>query len=257
VIPDYQPHAASVLVNRVATLEHAYAAELPAIKALTQLDLHPHVTFFIGENGSGKSTLLEAIAVADGFNAEGGTRNFDFASRATHSDLYKWIKLGRSVRGKRRNDGFFLRAESFYNVATEIENLGLVSEKSPYGTLSYHAQSHGESFIDLMTNRLRGDGLYLMDEPEAALSPQRQLAFLGAMHELVLREAQFIIATHSPIIMAYRNALIYEFSASGIRPIAYRDTEHYRVTHAFLSRPEQTMRLLFKEDDASESGGPA
>jgi predicted ATPase len=159
--------------------------------------------------------------------------------------------LRRSARGTRRSDGFFLRAESFYNVASVIENLGL---QGLYGTggVSYHAQSHGESFIDLMTNRLRGDGLYLMDEPEAALSPQRQLAFLGAMHELVQREAQFIIATHSPIIMAYPNALIYEFSSSGVRPVAYRDTEHYRVTHAFLNRPEQTMRLLLADDDGEE-----
>ncbi len=250
----YQPHAVYVSLDRTrAALQSTYAAELPAIRSLTTLDLHPHVTFFIGENGSGKSTLLEAIAVADGFNAEGGTRNFDFTSRASHSDLYKWVRLGRSPRGKRRSDGFFLRAESFYNVATEIERLGLVSSASPYGATSYHAQSHGESFIDLMTNRLRGDGLYLFDEPEAALSPQRQLAFLGAMHELVQREAQFIIATHSPIIMAYPEATIYEFSPAGIRQVAYRDTEHYRVTHAFLSRPEQTLRLLFEEDEDSHS----
>jgi predicted ATPase len=244
----YQPHATCVTLHRIAELESTYAAELPAIKSLTKLDLHPHVTFFIGENGSGKSTLLEAIAVADGFNAEGGTRNFNFATRSSHSDLSKWVRLGRSPRGKRRSDGFFLRAESFYNVATEIENLDLTGL---YGTggVSYHAQSHGESFIDLMTNRLRGDGLYLFDEPEAALSPQRQLAFLGAMHELVQREAQFIIATHSPIIMAYPNAVIYEFSAGGIRQVDYRDTEHYRVTHAFLSRPEQTMKLLFDDEN--------
>jgi predicted ATPase len=159
--------------------------------------------------------------------------------------------LGRSIRGRRRSDGFFLRAESFYNVATEIEKLGLVSERSPYGATSYHSQSHGESFIDLMTNRLRGDGLYLFDEPEAALSPQRQLAFLVAMHELVEREAQFIIATHSPIIMAYPNAAIYEFSAAGVRQVEYRDTEHYRVMHAFLSQPERTLRLLL--DDPGEA----
>jgi predicted ATPase len=146
----------------------------------------------------------------------------------------------------------FLRAESFYNVATEIEKLGLVNERSPYGATSYRAQSHGESFIDLMTNRLRGDGLYLFDEPEAALSPQRQLAFLMAMHELVEREAQFIIATHSPIIMAYPKSLIYEFSTAGVRPVEYRDTEHYRVTHAFLNRPEQTLRRSLKDDSSSE-----
>jgi predicted ATPase len=245
----YQPHVAYVLLDRSrAELQSAYAAELPAIKALQKLDLHPHVTFFIGENGSGKSTLLEAIAVADGFNAEGGTRSFNFTSRDSHADLYKWIRLGRSPRGKRRSDGFFLRAESFYNVATKIEKLGLVSDRSPYGATSYHAQSHGESFIDLMTNRLRGDGLYLLDEPEAALSPQRQLAFLVAMHELVERESQFIIATHSPIIMAYPNATIYEFTADGIRRVDYRDTEHYRVTHAFLNRPEQTLRRLLSDE---------
>jgi predicted ATPase len=244
----YQPHVVYVLVDRTrAELQAAYAAKLPAIKSLDKLELHPHVTFFIGENGSGKSTLLEAIAVADGFNAEGGTRNFNFTSRDSHADLHKWIRLGRSPRGKRRSDGFFLRAESFYNVATEIEKLGL---EYLYGTggRSYHHQSHGESFIDLMTNRLRGDGLYLFDEPEAALSPQRQLAFLVAMHELVERESQFIIATHSPIIMAYPNATIYEFTAAGIRQVEYRDTEHYRVTHAFLNRPEQTLRLLLSDE---------
>jgi len=246
----YQPHVVYVTLDRSrAALESTYAAELPAIKSLDRLELHPHVTFFIGENGSGKSTLLEAIGVADGFNAEGGTRNFNFSSRSSHADLYKWIRLGRSPRGRRRSDGFFLRAESFYNVATEIERLGLVSDRSPYGAMSYHAQSHGESFIDLMTNRLRGDGLYLFDEPEAALSPQRQLAFLVALDELVQRESQFIIATHSPIIMAYPHAIIYEFSSSGIRQIEYRDTEHYRVTHAFLSRPEQTLKLLLQSDN--------
>ena len=241
----YEPHAVYVLLDRSrATLDSKYAAELPAIKALDRLDLHPRVTFFIGENGSGKSTLLEAIAVADGFNAEGGTRNFDFHSKDSHSDLFKWVRLGRSSRGRRRSDGFFLRAESFYNVASEIEKLGL---EHLYSHRSYHEQSHGESFIDLMTNRLRGDGLYLFDEPEAALSPQRQLAFLVAMHELVERESQFVIATHSPIIMAYPNAWIYEFGPNGIQRVEYKETEHYRVTHAFLSRPEQTLRQLLNE----------
>lgn len=228
-------------------LDHSYAAQVPAIKSTQRLELHPKVTFFIGENGTGKSTLLEAIAVADGFNAEGGTRNFNFASRATHSDLYKWIRLGRSFRGKRRSDGFFFRAESFYNVATEIERLGL--DASIYGPTSYHKQSHGESLLSLFVDRLRGDGLYLLDEPEAALSPQRQLAFLAAMHELVERESQFVIATHSPIIMAYPDALIYEFSSQGLRTVDYHDTEHYRVTNAFLNRPEQMLRHLFEGED--------
>jgi predicted ATPase len=234
------------------TLESEYAANIPAIRATKRLELHPKVTFFIGENGSGKSTLLEAIAVADGFNPEGGTRNFSFSSRDSHADLYKWIRLGRGVRGKRRSDGFFLRAESFYNVATEIERLGFAPDRSPYGPTSYHDQSHGEAFLNLFINRLRGDGLYLVDEPEAALSPQRQLTFLAAMHELVEREAQFVIATHSPIIMAYPDSLIYEFSESGLRTVEYRDTEHYRVTRAFLTRPERMLQQLFAADDDPE-----
>ncbi|MCA9236297.1 MAG: AAA family ATPase [Planctomycetales bacterium] len=244
----YLPHLLAIGVDRSrAELNAPYAGELPALRSLTSLKLHPHVTFFIGENGSGKSTLLEAIAVAEGFNAEGGTRSFNFTTQDSHSDLHKWIRPSRSARGRRRSDGFFLRAESFYNVASEIDRLGVTGL---YGSRSYHAQSHGESFIELMTNRLRGDGLYLLDEPEAALSPQRQLAFLVALDELVQRESQFIIATHSPIIMAYPNALIYEFTAAGIREIAYRDTEHYRVTHAFLNAPERALRLLLDESEA-------
>lgn len=229
-------------------LDCPYAAELPAIKAIERLALHPKVTFFIGENGTGKSTLLEAIAVADGFNPEGGTRNFTFSSRASHADLYKWLRLGRGIRGKRRSDGFFLRAESFYNLATEIERLGFNPATSPYGPDSYHDLSHGESFLHLFVNRFRGDGLYLLDEPEAALSPQRQLAFLAAMHDLIERESQFVIATHSPIIMAYPDALIYEFSESGLQRVDYHDTEHYRITRAFLNRPEQLLRHLFHDD---------
>jgi predicted ATPase len=233
-----------------------YAGLLPAIKSTRRIALHPKVTFFIGENGTGKSTLLEAIAVADGFNPEGGTRNFHFATRESHADLHRWLRLGRGVRGKRRSDGFFLRAESFYNVASEIDRLGFHPATSPYGSVSYHDQSHGESFLNLFVNRLRGDGLYLLDEPEAALSPQRQLTFLVALHELIERDAQFIIATHSPIIMAYPDAIIYEFSAEGLRAIQYKETEHYRITRAFLDRPEQMLRHLFGDEGGdSDSTG--
>ena len=240
-------------------LDSPYAAGIPAIKSTRRLALHPKATFFVGENGTGKSTLLEAIAVADGFNPEGGTRNFNFASRESHADLYKWIRLGRGIRGKRRSDGFFFRAETFYNVATEIERLQFAPATNPYGPISYHDQSHGESLLNLFVNRLRGDGLYLLDEPEAALSPQRQLAFLVAMHALIEREAQFIIATHSPIIMAYPEALIYEFSRSGLRSVDYQDTEHYRVTSAFLNRREQMLRQMFQDEtepaDSDSDGG--
>jgi len=237
-----------ILHGRTA-LESPYAAEIPAIRETRRLKLHPKATFFVGENGSGKSTLLEAIATADGFNAEGGTRNFNFASRASHADLYKWIRLGRGVRGKRRSDGFFFRSESFYNASTEIEKLGLHDiPNSPYGNVSYHEQSHGEAMLHLFSDRLRGDGLYLFDEPEAALSPQRQLAFLAGMHELIEREAQFVIATHSPIIMAYPDALIYLFDGDGIHEIEYEETEHFRVTRAFLTRKEQMLRELFSPE---------
>lgn len=245
----YEPHVDYVLFHRKYPLNSRYAEKIPAIAATNQIKLHPHVTFFIGENGSGKSTLLEAIAVADGFNPEGGTRNFTNSTNDTHADLFKWIKLGRGARGKRRSDGFFLRAESFYNVATEIERLGFDPQKSPYGPISYHDQSHGESFLSLMTNRLRGDGLYLFDEPEAALSPQRQLAFLVAMDELVHKESQFIIATHSPIIMAYPNAWIYQLTDNGLERVEYKETEHYRVTHSFLDQPERSLRHLLGPDD--------
>ena len=155
-----RPREHVTIMHDRTSLDAPYAAQIPAIKETKQLKIHPKVTYFIGENGSGKSTLLEAIAVADGFNAEGGTRNFNFASRASHADLYKWIRLSRGIRGRRRSDGFFMRAESFYNVATEIEDRGLVSA---YGNVSYHEQSHGESFLHLFTDRLRGDGLYLFD----------------------------------------------------------------------------------------------
>lgn len=217
-----------------------YPFSLAAVRPLEKLELHPAVTFFVGENGSGKSTLLEAIAVASGFNAEGGSKNFRFGTRESHSELYRFLRISKGL--SRPEDGFFFRAESFFNVATEVENLGV----SGYGNHSLHEQSHGESFLALMLNRFHGRGLYLLDEPEAALSPQRQLAILTRIHDLVGEKSQFIIATHSPILMAYPNAIIYEFSQDGIKQVAYEATEHYRVTKNFLANPERTMRLLFE-----------
>lgn len=217
----------------------SYPFSLAAVRALETLELHPAVTFFVGENGSGKSTLLEAIAVACGFNAEGGSKNFRFGTRESHSELHRFLRVSRGL--PRPSDGFFFRAESFFNVATEVENLGL-----SYGERSLHEQSHGESFLALMMNRFRGNGLYLLDEPEAALSPQRQLAILTRIHDLVGGNSQFIIATHSPILMAYPDAWIYEFSQSGIERVAYEDTEHYRITRSFLANPQRMMRILFE-----------
>jgi len=227
-----------------------YPFFLPAVRNLDVLKLDPKVTFFIGENGTGKSTLLEAIAVAWGFNAEGGTKNFRFGTRVSHSDLEKYLRLSKGVR--RPKDGFFLRAESFFNVATEIERLDAEPAFSPpvidsYGGKSLHEQSHGESFMALLVNRFGGRGFYLLDEPEAALSPQRQLAVLSRIHQLVTDDSQFIVATHSPILMAYPNATIYSFSRDGIEKVDYHATEHYLVMRDFLVNPERMLKELLKD----------
>lgn len=229
--------------------KESYPFSLPAIKSLTSIDLHPSVTFFVGENGSGKSTLLESIAVAWGFNPEGGTKNFGFGTRESHSDLYKYIRLERSV--KRPKDGFFLRSESFFNVATEIERLDEDPWGGPpiinsYGGTSLHEQSHGESFLALITNRFGGQGLYILDEPESGVSPQRQLSLLSKIHELVKEGSQFLIATHSPIVMAYPDSLIYEFSSSGLAKIEYEDSESVQVSRSFLMDRARMLKILME-----------
>ncbi|MDF3833783.1 AAA family ATPase [Cupriavidus basilensis] len=226
-----------------------YPFSLPAVRSLDVLEIHPKVTFLVGENGSGKSTLMEAIAVAMGYNAEGGSRNFSFGTRRSHSELHQYLRVARGFR--RPRDGFFLRAESFFNVATEIERLDAEPAFGPpvvdaYGGRSLHEQSHGESFLALMMHRFGGNGLYLLDEPEAALSPQRQLAVLSRIHDLVGDGSQFIIATHSPILMAYPDAWIYACSAEGVVRVGYQDTEHFRVTRDFLANPERMLRVLFE-----------
>lgn len=230
----------------------SYLADLPAIRHLLgagQLTLERPVTFFVGENGSGKSTLLEAIAVAYGFNPEGGTKNFSFSTEDSHSGLWKALTL---VKRGFAADGFFLRAESFYNAASYIDRLDREPSFGPpligsYGGVSLHRRSHGESFLALVQHRFGGHGVYLLDEPEAALSPARQLTLLAQLDDLVKRESQFIIATHSPILMAFPGAEILEFSENGIRPAAYRETEHYQITRRFLEDPERMLRLLLEE----------
>jgi predicted ATPase len=223
----------------------AYPYSIPALSKLDELTFHPKVTFLVGENGSGKSTLIEAVAVAARFNAEGGSKATRFETARSESDLHKHLRLVRN--SERERDGFFLRAESFFNVATMIDALGI--DLRSYGGKSLHAQSHGESFLALVENRFGEDGLYLLDEPEAALSPQRQLTLLVLIDELVQRaRCQFIIATHSPILMAYPDATILEFSPTGVQTIAYQDTEHFQVTRTFLASPERFFRNLFKRD---------
>jgi predicted ATPase len=232
----------------------AYPFAIPAIHALDELALNPKVTFFIGENGSGKSTLVEAIAVCAGFNAEGGTKNFRFATRRSESVLHQYLRVARGPR--RERDGFFLRAESYFNLATEIEERDRAPSFGPpiinsYGGRSLHEQSHGESFLALANHRFGGDSVFILDEPEAALSPTRQLSLLQLMHALVEeRGSQFIIATHSPVLMAYPGATIVQLDGGGIREVEYEETEHYRVTRDFLSARESFFKHLFARDDA-------
>jgi len=216
-----------------------YPFSLPAIRTLDFIDLHPKITFIVGENGSGKSTLLEAMAVALGFNPEGGSRNFNFGTRESHSELHDYLRIAKGYR--RHRDGFFLRAESWFNVATEVDRLGVAKF---YGGRSLHEQSHGESFMALMKVRFGGNGLYLLDEPEAALSPARQIEAMSRFHDLVLEGSQFVIATHSPILMAYPDALILHCDRDGIHPIAYEDTEHFRVTRDFLLHRDKVLDIL-------------
>lgn len=226
---------------------------VPAIHALTKLGIHPQVTFFVGENGTGKSTLLEAIAVAIGLNAEGGSRNMNFTTTNEQIELSRHIRIDRGRNLRRPRDSYFLRAESYFNVATEIDSLdALPAGNAPkliagYGGKSLHRQSHGESFFTLLTKRLGGNGLYLFDEPEAALSPMRQMAMITAMHQLIQRGSQLIIATHSPILLAYPHSIIYQFTPNSIAPIAYEQTEHYQITHAFINRHQKMINELTKE----------
>jgi predicted ATPase len=260
-MPDRDPRrpfitSVSLMPERVPSFD-TYPFDLPAVAGLRrmgELPLHPAVTFLVGENGSGKSTLLEAIAVALDMNAEGGGKNFNFQTRPSHSPLFDALYLARDQR-RRPADTFFLRAESFYNVATEIERMDAVpSPRSPpigpaYGPRPLHEVSHGEAFLALFTHRLRENGLYLLDEPEAALSPMRQLAFLTALHDLAGPGAsQLVIATHSPIVLAYPDAWIYQLAPAGITRVAYKDTEHYRVTKQFLDRPERMLELLLADE---------
>ena len=228
--------------------EGSYLRDLPVVRslaALGTLELTRPVTFLVGENGTGKSTLLEAVAVAAGFNAEGGTRNFQFSTVRTESDLHQYLTLIRTISPR---DGYFLRAESFYNAASYLDELDRTpfcgGALASYGGKSLHQQSHGESFLALVENRFGGDGLYLLDEPEAALSPSRLLTLLCEVHRLVEHDSQLIIATHSPILMTYPNARLYQLGEEGIQTVDYQETEHYQLTKRFLDEPERMLHYL-------------
>ncbi|WP_084245841.1 AAA family ATPase [Planomicrobium okeanokoites] len=224
---------------------------IPAIENFEELELTSNITFFVGENGSGKSTLLEAIAEKCEFNSAGGGRNNTYDVHASHSVLGRHIRL--SWMSKITN-GFFMRAESFYHFATHIDELqkdGADVYRS-YGGRSLHEQSHGESFFSLFQNRFNGRAIYLLDEPEAALSPQRQLAFLRILHDLTEKEGcQFIIATHSPILLGYPEATILSFDEGKIKEIDYEQTDHYQITKYFLDHREKFLEEILKEEPES------
>lgn len=220
----------------------SYLRQIPALSGLHELGFSRPVTFFSGENGSGKSTLLEALAIASGFNPEGGTKNYAFSTHDSHSELFSALRLTRSWRFPK--GGYFLRAESFYNVASAEE------EYSQFGGTPqhFHERSHGESFLKLAQNSFRPDGLYFLDEPEAALSPQRQLTLLLEIYRCAAQGSQFIIASHSPILLGFPDAEILQFGSGAIRPCPYEETESYQLTRLFVNNRQQILRRLLEED---------
>jgi predicted ATPase len=235
----------SLIPDRIAD-KNAYPFNIPAISSLTTLEITSRLCFFVGENGTGKSTLLEAIASHYGFGPEGGTRNFSSHTTASVDAIKPLTNaLGLSFT-KRTGAGFYLRAESFFNIASKVDELGVAES---YGGKSLHNQSHGESFLALLQNRFTRNGFYLLDEPEAALSPQRQLSFLVILHELLTNSEniQLIIATHSPILLAYPDAQIFSFDNGAIRQIPYRETQPFQLSSCFLADPDRYLHALFSE----------
>lgn len=219
----------------------SYPFNIPSIRSLNNLSFHPSVTYITGDNGAGKSTLIEALAVYLGFNPEGGSKNFNFNTRESHSDLHNYLSVSKGLT--KIQDGYFLRSESFFNVATEIDSMDRRLLDS-YGGVSLHEQSHGESFWALFFNRFGGNGLYILDEPESALSATRQMAMLSHIHNLVNRRSQFIIITHSPILLAYPNSIIYEMSAEKIVKVSYKETEIYKIYKGFLDDTDNMLSII-------------
>jgi predicted ATPase len=242
-MPD--PFVRSVVLKRDSVEDFdSYPFAIPAIRELHELQLHPQITLLAGENGSGKSTLIEAIAVAAGFNPEGGSRHMNVSTRESHSSLHDHLRLVRGTRTP--TTGYFLRAESFFNVATYIEDIPEAVDS--HGGHSLHEQSHGESFISLVNSRFGSNGLYMLDEPEAALSVRGNLALMRRMHDLVNDGSQFIVATHSPILLGFPGARIFVLSEDGLHETSYEGTEPYQLTRSFLEDPQRFLQHLFADD---------
>lgn len=240
----------SVYLKRdlISSYDH-FPLNLPVIQNFQELSFHPNVTYIIGENGMGKSTLLEGIAIALGFNPEGGTLNFNFSNYDSHSNLDQYLRLAKGVY--KAKDSFFFRAETFYNLATNIEDLDNEPMSGPkiidsFGGKSLHQQSHGESFFAAFIERFQGNGMYILDEPEAALSPLRQMSMLARINDLVNQGSQFIISTHSPIIMAYPNAKIIQLTENGMSESILEDTNHYAIMKQFFEDKDRLLHHLFQ-----------
>ena len=228
----------SVLFDWDKISDESYLTRIEALYMVKRIDFVKPITLFVGENGSGKSTLLEAIAVAHGFNPEGGTKNYCFSTHDTHSELCNAITIAKGHRKEKW--GYFLRAESFYNVATQEEEYADFAHPSE----EYHNRSHGESFLKMVQNNIQPNGLYFLDEPEAALSPQRQLTLLAEIYRCASNGAQFIIATHSPILLGIPNAEIFSFDNGKIHTCRYEETESYRVTELFINNRKRLLENL-------------
>lgn len=239
------PFLTSVALRKDRVQRGTHPFDIPILRGDLTLTFATPVTFLVGENGSGKSTLLEALAWSVGFGSQGGSRDHRFEEGGDGHALGRALWLHWR---QRTTTGFFLRAETFFNFTTHLESVG--SAFTRYGGESFHRKSHGEAFLALFEHRFE-DGLYILDEPEAALSPQRQLALLRILHELTApRIAQFVIATHSPLLLAFPGATILSLDGGAITEVGYRDTDHYRVTRDFLESPERFFRHLFDEPDS-------
>ena len=222
---------------------NSYLLKIPAFRHFHSLTFQKNITFFCGENGTGKSTLLEGMAVAYGFNPEGGTQNYHFSTYDDVSELQEAIRMVKGIR--KRNSGYFFRAESFFNVAT-------AATLNYEDRHDYHAESHGESFLYFLQKECR-EGIYFMDEPEAALSPQRQLTLISHLHLMAMEGSQFIIATHSPLLLGMPEAQILCFDETGIHEIAWEDTESYRITKLFLDNRNRLLDMIYAPDVDAES----